>query len=99
MPSIDVRGRVLEVKNSYYTARFGAQGQTDHRLPGAARRAGYRSGYTTSGALVRAEDDPYLLGRWTPPDSCLALFKIGPVMRLARGCWPRLETRARARRR
>ena len=73
-------------------------GQVDERVPAAARRAGYAAGYTTSGAVVRSQDDRYLLGRWTPPDTTLAAFEVALVMRLARACWPRLERRARARR-
>ena len=69
-------------------------GQTDDRVPAAARRAGYSSGYTTSGAVVRPGDDPYLIGRQLP-DTSLASFQVGLVMRLARACWPRLDKRAR----
>jgi peptidoglycan/xylan/chitin deacetylase (PgdA/CDA1 family) len=47
-------------------------GDADDRVAGAARNAGFESGFTTRGTAVRADADPFLMGRLYPSEASIA---------------------------
>ena len=47
-------------------------GDADERVAAAARDAGFDSGFTTRGVAVRADADPFLMGRLYPSDASIA---------------------------
>ncbi|HET6830369.1 MAG TPA: glycosyltransferase [Solirubrobacterales bacterium] len=47
-------------------------GEADARVAAAARTAGFDCGYTTRGAAVRADADPFLMGRLYPSEASIA---------------------------
>jgi peptidoglycan/xylan/chitin deacetylase (PgdA/CDA1 family) len=63
-------------------------GAGDERVAAAARDAGFGSGFTTRGVAVRADADPYLMGRLYPSEASIAHLASQlslAVWRVARG--------------
>jgi peptidoglycan/xylan/chitin deacetylase (PgdA/CDA1 family) len=62
-------------------------GEADTRVAAAARGAGFRCGYTTRGVAVRADADPFLMGRLYPSSASIAHFasQLSHALRRAAG--------------
>jgi peptidoglycan/xylan/chitin deacetylase (PgdA/CDA1 family) len=57
-------------------------GKADGRVASAARAAGYEFGFTTSGAAIRPETDPLLIGRIEPSFGSVGAFGLQLVRAL-----------------
>lgn len=62
-------------------------GRADQRVAAAARRAGYRSAWTTAKSLVARGDDPMLRGRWDLGSLPPARFRARLLRAFARPQW------------